>query len=153
MNVFLQTAVIGVVALAAAGGTWAIRGNPVRATICDPATLKPDEICLSMIPEGEPIVWVDARARKDWEKNGISGSALWNLDPAEDMQAFEAEVAARVSAVPRVVVYCGDEQCGISRQVAQRIRALDLGAEVYVLRGGWRALHEAGKVKDSSPKP
>lgn len=153
MNAVLQTAIIAAVALAAAGGTWAIKGTPVRTTFCDPATLKPDEICLSMIPEGTEVVWVDARPRKEWEKNGVTGSALWNLDPGEDMQVFEAEVAARVSANPRVIVYCGDEQCGISRQVAQRIRALDLGAEVYVLRGGWRALNEAGRVKDSNPKP
>lgn len=153
MNAVLQTAAIAVVALAAAGGTWAIKGAPVRTVFCDPATLKPDEICLDMVPEGTEIVWVDARSRMDWEKNGVPGSTLWNLDPHEDMQAFEAEVAARVSANPRVIVYCSDEQCGTSRQVAQRIRDLDLGAEVYVLRGGWRALSEAGRVKGSSPKP
>jgi rhodanese-related sulfurtransferase len=96
---------------------------------------------------------VDARKRSDWEKNGMPGSLLWNLDPAEDMQAFEAEVAVRVADNPRVIVYCGDENCGVSRQVADRIRALGLGAEVSVLRGGWRALSEAGRVKDSNPKP
>ena len=153
MNAVAQTMVIAGIALAAAGGTWAIKGPPVRKVMCDPATLKPDEICLQMIPEGEEVVWVDARPRADWVKNGVAGSVLWNLDPHEDMQAFEAEVAARVSANPRVIVYCSDEQCGISRQVAQRIRDLDLGAEVYVLRGGWRSLSEAGRVKGSNPKP
>lgn len=153
MNAVCQTIIVAGIALAAAGGTWAVKGPPVRKTVCDPATLKPDEICLQMIPAGEEVVWVDARSRADWMKNGVAGSMLWNLDPHEDMQAFEAEAAARVSANPRVIVYCSDEQCGISRQVAQRIRGLDLGAEVYVLRGGWRALSEAGRVKDSNPKP
>jgi rhodanese-related sulfurtransferase len=71
---------------------------------------------------------------------------LWNLDPGEDMQAFEAELAPRIAATPRVIVYCSDEACGVSRQVAERIRALGLGAEVSVLHGGWRALYEAGRV-------
>jgi hypothetical protein len=78
---------------------------------------------------------------------------LWNLDPAEDMQAFEADAAVRIVASPRVIVYCGDENCGVSRQIAERIRKLDLGAEVFVLRGGWRALSEAGRVKGVNPKP
>jgi rhodanese-related sulfurtransferase len=95
---------------------------------------------------GADVVWVDARSRTDWEKTGLPGSLLWNLDPSEDMQAFEAAVAVRVATTPRVIVYCGDENCGISRQVAASIRALDLGAEVSVLRGGWRALSEAGRT-------
>jgi rhodanese-related sulfurtransferase len=99
------------------------------------------------------VVWVDARPRSDWEKNSVPGSILWNLDPSEDMQAFEAEAAMKIAANPRVIVFCSDENCGVSRQVADRIRALDLGAQVSVLRGGWRALSEAGRVKGSSPRP
>lgn len=153
MNAVPQLAVVAALSLAAAGGTWWIKGPPVRALHCDPATLKEDEVCLESISPGDPVVWVDARSRADWEKNGVPGSVLWNLDPAEDMQAFEAGVAARILTTPRVIVYCGDENCGLSRQVADRIRALDLGAKVSVLRGGWRALNEAGRVKGSSPKP
>lgn len=153
MNVIVQAAVIGAIATAAAGATWMIKGAPVRTVQCDPASLKPDEICLQQVPSDPEIVWVDARSRKDWEISGVPGSILWNLDPAEDMQAFEAAAAMRIAVNPRVIVYCGDENCGVSRQVAERIRALDLGAEVSVLHGGWRALSEAGRVKGSSPKP
>ncbi len=145
----IQIAVIATVALAAAGITWSVKGPPSRKLFCDTATLKSDEVCLQQIPETMEVVWVDARPRKDWEKNGVKGSMLWNLDAAEDMQAFEAEAAVRIAAVPRVIVYCSDENCGVSRQVAERIRKMDLGAEVSVLRGGWRALSEAGRVKDS----
>ena len=67
------------------------------------------------------------------------------------MQAFEADVAMRIMTSPRVIVYCGDENCGLSRQIADRIIALQLGANVSVLRGGWRALKEAGRIKDSNP--
>jgi rhodanese-related sulfurtransferase len=151
MNALGQLAAIVFVATAAAGGTFWIKGPPVRTFVCDPATLKPDEICLQQIPSDARILWVDARLRKDWEKTGLPGSVLWNLDPAEDMQAFEAEIAMRVMETPRVIVYCGDENCGLSREIAARIRALELGAEVSVLRGGWRALNDAGRIKGSNP--
>jgi rhodanese-related sulfurtransferase len=151
VNAFIQLAAISGIALMAAGATWLIKGPPVRELRCDPATLKQDEVCIQQISQDTQVTWVDARSRADWKKNGLPGSVLWNLDPAEDMQAFEAEVALRITEVPRVIVYCGDENCGVSRQVAERIRALGLGAEVSVLRGGWRALNEAGRVRNSNP--
>jgi rhodanese-related sulfurtransferase len=147
MNAIAQVAIIVSLAFAAAGGTWLIKGPPTRAIICDPARLKPDEVCLNQIPADATVLWVDARSRADWLRDGVQGSVLWNLDPAEDPQSFEAEVAMRILDTPRVIVYCGDENCGISRQVADRIRALGLGAEVSVLFGGWRSLSEAGRVK------
>ena len=137
MNAIGQLLGIGFVAVAAASGTYWIKGPPLRTVLCDPATLKPDEVCLQQISTGDKILWVDARHRKDWEKNGLPGSVLWNLDSDEDMQAFEADVAPRIIETPRVIVYCGDENCGLSRQVANRIRDLQLGAEVSVLHGGW----------------
>lgn len=153
MNVFVQVAVIGAAALAAAGGTWLVKGPPVRTVQCDPAALAPDEICLDQIPADAEILWVDARTRGEWMENGMPGSILWNLEEGEDMAAFEAEAAMRIFETPRVVVYCGDETCGVSRQIAARIRGLGLGAEVSVLFGGWRALEEAGRVKGSSSGP
>jgi rhodanese-related sulfurtransferase len=155
MNALGQLSAIALISLTAAGGTFWIKGPPARKLTCDPATLKTGEVCLEQISPEPKILWVDARSRKDWEKSGLQGSSLWNLDPVEDMQAFEVEIAMRLMDTPRVIVYCGDENCGISHQVAERIRALQMGAEVSVLRGGWRALSEAGrvKIKDSSPRP
>lgn len=152
MSAVGQLAAIALISLAAAGGTFWLKGPPGRAFVCDPATLKSDEVCLQQIPTDSKILWVDARLRKEWEKNGIPGSVLWNLDPTEDMQAFEAEAAMRIMETPRVIVYCGDENCGLSRQIAERIRGLQLGAEVSVLHGGWRALSEAGLIKNAAPK-
>lgn len=153
-----QLAAITLISLAVASGTYWIKGPPARNFVCDPSALKPDEVCLQQIPSDIKVLWVDARLRKDWELTGVPGSILWNLDPAEDMQAFEAETAMHILQTPRVIVYCGDENCGLSRQIAERIRSLQLGAEVSVLRGGWRALNEAGNtrnsartVKDSNP--
>ena len=151
MNGFGQLAAIVGISLAAAGGTYWIKGPPARTLSCDPATLKPGEVCLQQISPDAKVLWVDARSRKDWEKNGLLGSVLWNLDPGEDMQVFEADVAMRIMETPQVIVYCGDENCGLSHQIADKIRSLQLGADVSVLRGGWRALNEAGRIKDSPP--
>jgi rhodanese-related sulfurtransferase len=153
MNAMAQLATVAAIALAAAGGTFLVKGPPQRALRCDPAAIKPDEVCLQQIPAAAAVVWVDARSRADWEKNGLPGSLLWNLDPAEDAAAFEAEVAMKIAETPRAVVYCGDENCGVSRQVAQRIRGIGLEVEVSVLHGGWRALSEAGRVRNSSRNP
>lgn len=152
MNAVGQLAAIVGISLAATAGTYWIKGPPARILACETATLKPGEVCLEQISPDAKVLWVDARLRKDWEKNGLPGSVLWNLDPAEDMQAFEADVAMRILEASRVIVYCSDENCGLSHQIAEKIRGLQLGAEVSVLRGGWRALNEAGRIKDSNPK-
>jgi len=94
------------------------------------------------------VLWVDARPRGDWQRNGMAGAALWNLDTDENMQTFEAEVMLRMQDGLRVVVYCNNENCGTSRQVAERIKALQSGNEVFVLYGGWRALAAAKLTKD-----
>jgi rhodanese-related sulfurtransferase len=150
MNTAAQIALIAAISLTAATATYLVKGPPQRHLVCDPSSLKADEVCLEQLPPEEEVVWVDARSRAEWQQSGVPGSILWNLDPAEDMQVFEVEAATRIAVNPRVIVYCGDENCGISRQVAERIRALGLGAEVRVLHGGWRALSEARRVGGTS---
>ncbi len=39
----------------------------------------------------------------------------------------------------RVVVYCGSESCGSSREVARRLRNDAQLKNVFVLEGGWEA--------------
>lgn len=151
MNAIAQFAAVIGLSLAAAGGTYLVKGAPERKLACDPATLKQDEICLEQVPEG--VLWIDARPRAEWEKNGVPGSILWNLEASEDAQAFEAEAAAKIIENPNVVVYCSNENCGISRQVADKILNLNLDAEVKVLRGGWQALSDAGRVKGPTGSP
>ncbi|MFD2255204.1 rhodanese-like domain-containing protein [Luteolibacter algae] len=146
MKTLTQLAIIGVLACAAAGTTFLIKGPPEsRVIFCDPSTLRPDEICLADVEKD--ALWIDARSRSEWEKNGLDGSILWNLDPNEDSNAFEAEAAMHLIDARQVVVYCGSEACGTSRQIADRIRSLQFGPEVKVLFGGWEA------IKDSNSKP
>ena len=44
-----------------------------------------------------------------------------------------------LSAVRPIVVYCSSEQCGVSKQTAERLRKALPEAEVYRLKGGWEA--------------
>lgn len=143
----LQAAAILGMALAAATlSGWTV-GLPSPGVDCDPATLKPGEICLESIPADREVLWIDARPREDWERDGLPGSILWNLEASEDGNAMEAEAVMRIFTTPYVVVYCSDKGCGTSRKIADRILALkDLPAEVHVLHGGWMALREAGRV-------
>ncbi len=151
MNAAAQLCVVLGMAAAGAGGTYLVKGPPGKALVCDPATLKPGEICLEQVRE--PVVWIDARPRKDWQANGLPGSILWNLDAAEDAAAFEAEAMQKLFENPRAVVYCSNEDCGVSAQVAEKIRKLDADFDVKALRGGWQALKDAGRIKDSSETP
>ena len=150
MTSLAQLAAVLTIALAAAGVTYRIKGPPERAVLCDPAVLPADEVCLArVIGEWQGrVLWVDARSRGEWQRNGVPGALLWNLDTSENMQAFEADAAARMIDGARVIVYCSNENCGTSRQVAERIKALQLGNEVFVLHGGWRALVAANLTKD-----
>lgn len=147
MNTLVQFAAVGAISLAGAGGSWLLRQPPAPrpAFTCDPAKIHDDEICLADVKGN--FLWVDARSRSEWKENGLKGSILWNMDPKEDANLFEAEAAPHIAAADLVVVYCGSEKCGTSREIAGRIRRMELGPPVKVLHGGWDA------IKGSSSAP
>ncbi len=147
MNGLFQLALVVSISATAAYGTWLLKGSPDEPpqVTCDSSKLKPDEICSEDVSGN--VLWVDARSRTEWEKDRVNGAILWNLDAAENQQAFESEAAIQIMEADLVVVYCGTEACGTSRQVAERIRSLELGPEVKVIFGGWKA------IKDSNSKP
>lgn len=150
MNAVAQASSILILVGIFAGGTWVIRGAPERQVVCDPAELGDQEVCLEQLRGQTGVLWIDARSRSDWEVDGYPGSVLWNLDPKEDEQEMEAKAMMNLIDAKTVVVYCSDEACGTSRQIADRVRALGVVSDVKVLHGGWQALAEAGLVRDSS---
>lgn len=146
MKHLLRMAAIIGLGFIGAGFTWLAIGPPDRSVACEPSMLKPDEICLShvMATWRDTALWVDARSRAEWSRETVAGAILWNIDEGEDMQAFEAAAAVRLMDGGPVVVFCASESCGVSRQVAELIRKLDMGNEIKVLYGGWHALSAAG---------
>ena len=107
MNAATQLVAVGLISLLGAGGTYLVKGPPVRKLACDVTTLKPDEVCLQQIPADAKVLWVDARTRKEWKKNGLKGSVLWNLDQLQHTDRNQrtgrlAEIGGRLNAVGRV---------------------------------------------------
>jgi rhodanese-related sulfurtransferase len=142
MNALAQFFTIAGISAAAAGGTWLIKKPSVKIVLaCDTKNISEEEICFADIPKN--TLWIDARSRAEWQKNGITGSILWNLDPSEDANLFEAEAAAAILNAEFVVVYCGSKACGTSKEIAKRIRLLNLGPKVKSLYGGWDAIKDS----------
>ena len=141
MKSVFQIAILIAITASAASISWFSRDkNPKLdpVPLCDPATIKPDEICFDQVPED--ALWIDARTRNEWQKNGYPNSILWNLDPSEDSNKMEADAVFKIAESKLVVVYCTSQACGTSRQIAEKIRKLQLGAEVRVLHGGHPSL-------------
>jgi rhodanese-related sulfurtransferase len=118
--------------------------------VCDPATIAQDEICLNtvILDWKMDCIWIDARRRVDWEKDGIPGSLLLTTADGESFdQLLEQAFPTLAEKQKRVVVYCGDVGCGTSREIAKRLREYQLVPEVRALHGGWKALSQAGLVK------
>ena len=127
--------------------TFQVVGEPDRSVSCDQASLPEHFVCLSTVREWEQgkILWVDARPRKDWEKDGMEESVLVN--DKEDWIDLEFVFMSKMNEDPKpiVVVYCNQSGCGSSKYVANQLRekhAEALGFQVFVLEGGVNALKE-----------
>lgn len=129
-------------AIGLAFATWAITGGPERDVGCQPEDLKPGYICFVDAKELEEVVWVDARTRVLWEKNGYPNSVLVTDHPSEDFPSLMAEAFESLATAQSVVVYCATEGCGSSEPVSQKIKELELipAEKIFVLAGGWKAL-------------
>lgn len=141
MKSVFQIAILFAISASAAGISWLARDtNPKPAPIphCDPTAIKADEICFDQVPAD--ALWIDARLRNEWQKNGYPDSILWNLDPKEDANKMEADAVFKIAESKFVVVYCTSQSCGTSRQIAEKIRKLELGPKVKVLHGGYPSL-------------
>ena len=143
----LSVVLVTLLSAAASFIPYKVVGPPDRSVPCDQANLPEHFVCLSTVRSwpADESMWVDARPRKDWEKDGVEGSILVNdqeewvdLEPFFMMKMFEA-------LKPRVVVYCNQSGCGSSKYVAEQLRekhSETLGFQVFVLEGGIKALQE-----------
>ena len=87
-----------------------------------------------------PPLWVDARPAAEYEREHVAGAVSAPADAP-----WEQTLSALIDVwdpTQRIVVYCGSEDCGLSREVASRLRR-DLGTpDVFALQGGWAAWKE-----------
>ena len=83
------------------------------------------------------VIWVDARSRADHDAGHIPGATLLN-NSNWDAGIYDLMNVWLTDPRP-IVVYCGSEQCGASKQIAQKLRDALQEAEVYSLKGGWEA--------------
>lgn len=125
---FKEAAIIGLIALLPASISWARwqAGNK---------ELNPYEVILDdKRLSNSDIVWVDARAKTDYNNGHITGAVLLNEDNWGSLLGGVFEVWQPDRSI---VVYC-NAGCQSSEKVAQRLR--DMGIEpVYYLRGGYEA--------------
>ena len=127
--------------------TFQFVGEPDRSVACDQASLPEYFVCLSTVREWQSneVLWVDARPRDQWEKDGVERSVLVN--DQEDWIDLEFSFMGKMNEdyKPIVVVYCNQSGCGSSKYVANQLREKHseaMGFQVFVLEGGINALKE-----------
>jgi rhodanese-related sulfurtransferase len=101
--------------------------------------LEAGEIRLADV-RGLDVIWVDARSESEYTEGHIPEAILYDsANPLESM----TDVLQSWLMNPRIiVVYCSDEGCGTSKEVAESLRTNIEGAEIYSLKGGWAAWTE-----------
>ena len=122
-----------ILALAAVPAVLTFWLHPKHATLtwAKPETV---QVELSEVMRWPPVLWVDAREAAAYGKEHVPGAVLlnetdWNRLIPGFLEAWRPGV--------KVVVYCSEQTCDASEEVARRLRR-ELGlAGVYVLKGGW----------------
>jgi rhodanese-related sulfurtransferase len=100
-------------------------------------TLAPGEVLLQTARGwGDNVLWIDARAGKDFEKAHIPGAQPLNEDEWNDQLPV---VLQAWSGDKSVVVYCSSLSCQASHEVARRLREEAKLSNVFVLKGGWES--------------
>lgn len=101
-------------------------------------TVSPGEVTLATI-HGWPAapLWIDARSAASFHAGHRNGALPLNLSTWSDQ--VEAVIDRWIPGRP-VVVYCEQQACRDSAQVAQQLRDRYRIPDVWVLHGGWRAL-------------
>lgn len=138
----LEAFALVAIATLAAGVTWAVQGGPGSAEVAATEPLPEGYLHFDEAATLEGLVWVDARTRKLWERNGREGSVLLTDHPSENWDGLIAEAFPTLATAQSVVVYCATESCGSSEPVAQKIKELGIipAERVFILAGGWKSL-------------
>ena len=93
-------------------------------------------VTLAQARESADAIWIDARPQEEFEREHVPGALLLNEDRWNDLLP---EVLTVWSPEKRVIVYCGSDGCGSSREIAHRLRKEAGLTNVFILEGGWEA--------------
>jgi rhodanese-related sulfurtransferase len=83
---------------------------------------------------GDNAIWVDARPDNEFERDHIPGAISLNEDHWNELLP---QFLGQWSPEKKVVVYCSEQSCNASREVAKRLRDEAQLKDVFVLDGGW----------------
>jgi len=100
-----------------------------------PITADTGEITLTEARRQQPL-WIDARSAAEYEAAHIPGARL--LNPANWESDIPGILEAWTPPGRSAVVYCAAPDAAASREIAERLRAFQLGP-VFRLQGGWKA--------------
>ena len=112
--------------------TWSIHpGAPSYHKV----ELEDGEILLTTaLQSTDPVIWVDARSKENFELNHIPGAILLNED---NWEYLLAEFMEKWNPDLKVIVYCDSRLCRASKNVAQRLQDELQPNNIYTLYGGW----------------
>lgn len=83
------------------------------------------------------VLWVDARARSEFEKEHVPGALLLNEQEWEQLMFDAMETLARNDKP--IVIYCDAQRCDASHRLARKLTDVLPVPAVHVLAGGWQA--------------
>lgn len=80
------------------------------------------------------VIWVDARSNEEFEAGHYSGAI--HIDESDWDSGLVVLMDRWLEAPRPIVIYCGSEDCGSSRRLADRLRQALPEGEIYSLKGG-----------------
>ena len=103
--------------------------------------VRPGEIELAKLNKNNrPVIWVDARAKENYEAAHVHGAVLIN---EED---YYVQIGSLLNVYRKgdlVVVYCSMEGCDSSLNIARLLKKETGIQEIYALHGGWEFIRKS----------
>lgn len=106
--------------------------------IVDEPSIREIDLGVAKVLHWKGTLFIDARAEEYLEDGFIPG-AIAN----DDMEALSEEIQSLIGFDEGFVIYCSDDDCGSSEDLAYELQ--DLGYNnILVFKGGWKTWKEAG---------
>lgn len=106
--------------------------------IVDEPSIREIDLGVAKVLHLKGTLFIDARAEEYLEDGFIPG-AIAN----DDTEALSEEIESLVGFDKSFVIYCSDDDCGSSEDLAYELQ--DLGFNnILVFKGGWKTWKEAG---------